>query len=266
MNLKDICFEVIGLVKETGDYVVEAGEGDNKFSIESKGKNNYVTEIDKKSEQKLVDGLLKILPESGFIAEEGTGEKAERYNWVIDPIDGTTNFIHGLPPYAISVALMEQEEIILGVIYEMGLKECFYTWKNAPAYLDGKEIHVSSTAEVSGALIATGFPYTNYGRMTEFMETLGYFMENSHGLRRLGSAATDIAYVACGRFDAFYEYGLNPWDIAAGVLLVKQAGGRVSDFNGGGDYLFGKDIITSNSGIFAEFQGTIRKIMNAKSL
>lgn len=264
MNLKDICFEVIDLVKETAAYVVEAGEDRNMLSIESKGKHNFVTEIDKKSEQKLVEGLLKILPESGFIAEEGTGEKAERFNWVIDPIDGTTNFIHGLPPFAISVALMDNDEIVIGVIFEMGLKECFYTWKNAPAYLDGNEIRVSDTQNVSGSLIATGFPYTNFGRLTQFMKTLEYFMENSHGLRRLGSAATDIAYVACGRFDGFYEYGLNAWDVAAGVLLVKQAGGKVSDFSGGADYLFGKDIITTNSSIFEELQQKIEEIMNAK--
>ena len=218
--------------------------------------------MDKKAEQILVSGLSKLLPESGFIAEEGTSVKhGETYNWVIDPVDGTTNFIHGVYPFAISVALIEKEELIAGIVYEFGLDEYFYSWKGGGAWLNGNPIKVSEVSTVGQALIATGFPYTNFTYLKEFMNSMDYFMKNSHGLRRLGSAATDIAYVACGRYDGFYEYGLNPWDIAAGILLVREAGGEVSDFNGNKEPLFSGDIICANRNNFAEFQNTVRKIM-----
>ncbi|MFW6371385.1 MAG: inositol monophosphatase family protein, partial [Bacteroidota bacterium] len=153
---------------------------------------------------------------------------------------------------------------VLGIVYEMGLDECFYSWKGGPALLNGKEIQVSTTASVADSLIATGFPYTNYSLINNFMETLDFFMKNSHGLRRLGSAAADLAYVACGRFDAFYEYNLKPWDVAAGAFLVQQAGGKVSDFNGGNNYLFGGEIVTANNQIFPEMQEVIEKYMTKK--
>ena len=164
-------------------------------------------------------------------------------------------------PFAISVGLAEGDEIVAGIIYEFGLNEYFYAWKGGGAWRNGERIKVSSTQSVAGALIATGFPYTDFRYLDQFLQSIHYFMANSHGLRRLGSAATDIAYVACGRYDAFYEYGLNPWDIAAGILLVKEAGGSVSDFNGEENPLFKEDIICSNGHIQKEFQETTRKIM-----
>ena len=156
---------------------------------------------------------------------------------------------------------MDDEEIILGVVHEIALKESFYAWKDSKAFLNGKEIRVSKIDKVNDSLIATGFPYTNFSHISNFMDTVRFFMENSHGLRRLGSAATDIAYIACGRFDAFYEYGLNPWDVAAGILIVKQAGGKVSDFKGGNNYLFGGEIVISNYLIFDEFLEDVKTIM-----
>ena len=262
MNLEEVCKQVIDIVKETADLILAEGEKRSGFTPETKGRHDYVTHVDKMAESKLVEELGSLIPESGFIAEEGSSsKKGDVYNWVIDPIDGTTNFIHGLPPYAISVALMEKDELVAGVVYEMGLKECFYAWKDSPAYLNGKEIKVSSVKKVNDSLIATGFPYTNYKYLPEFLESLQYFMENSHGLRRLGSAATDIVYIACGRFDAFYEYGLNPWEVAAAVLILRPAGGFSSDFSGGNNYLFGQEIISSNGTLHSEFQEIIFKIM-----
>ncbi len=250
------------LVKSTAIFIEGEKAKHGDLGIEVKGRHNYVTSVDKNSERMLVKGLLDILPGSGFITEEGTAsDKNERFKWIIDPIDGTTNFIHGLPPYAISIALMDNDEIVVGVIYELGMKECFYAWKGSPAYLNGREISVSKVTTLSDSLIATGFPYTNFKYLERFMETLIFFMENSDGLRRLGSAATDIAYTACGRFEGFYEYGLNPWDVAAGILILKQAGGKVSDFDGGSDYLFGGEIVASNEFVFEEFQRTIEKFM-----
>ena len=208
--------------------------------------------------------MCKLLPESGFIAEEGTSDKkGEKYNWIIDPLDGTTNYIHGLSPWAVSIALQEDNEMVIGVVYEVGLDECFYAWKNSAAFLNGKEIRVSEINKVDNALLATGFPYHDYTKIENFMKTLDYFMRHSHGLRRLGSAATDLVYVACGRIEGFYEYGLNPWDVAAGAFIVERAGGQNSDFSGSDNYFFGEEIISSNKNIFYEFNNAIQKIMKS---
>jgi myo-inositol-1(or 4)-monophosphatase len=249
------------VARATGDFILTEREKFTASTIEAKGKHNFVTHVDTAAEQMLVDGLEKLVPGSGFIAEEGTaGQSGERHKWVIDPVDGTTNYIHGLPPFAISIALMDREEIVLGVIYELGFREFFYAWKGGKAYQDGKEIQVSKTSRVSDALIATGFPYTYFEHLEGFMDSVNYFMQNSHGLRRLGSAATDLAYVACGRFEAFYEYGLNPWDVAAGGFIIQQAGGKNCDFYGKDNWLFGGTIIATNAAISAEFREVIRKI------
>lgn len=261
-ELKNICFQVIDLVKDTSKLVLRESQKGKNLGLEAKGKHDYVTRVDKAAEAKLVEGLSVIIPESGFIAEEGTStKKGDKYNWVIDPIDGTTNFIHGLFPFAISVALMEDDEVVIGVVYEFGLKECFYAWKGSEAYLNEQIISVSQVNKVSDSLIATGFPYTNFEYLDEFFNSMRYFMGNSHGLRRLGSAATDIVYVACGRFEGFYEYGLNAWDVAAACLILDRAGGRSSDFTGGDNYLFGGEIVSSNSEVFEEFQQSVNKLM-----
>ncbi len=262
IQYQKICTDAIEVVKEAATYVRDQHENRSGFNIEEKGKQNFVTEVDKKAELILVSGLSNLLPEAGFIAEEGTSDKhGETYNWIIDPIDGTTNFIHGVFPFAISVGLTEKNEVVAGIVYEFGLNEFFYAWKGGGAWLNGNPIQVSGNNTIGQSLIATGFPYTNFTYLTEYMNSMDFFMKNSHGLRRLGSAATDIAYVACGRYDSFYEYGLNPWDIAAGILLVKEAGGEVSDFEGFEEPLFSKNIICSNRNSYTEFQAAIQKIM-----
>lgn len=259
---REICFHAMEVVREAAAYVRGRHEKRGDLAIEEKGKQNFVTEVDKEAEQILVRGLSEILPEAGFIAEEGTSRlEGKTFQWVIDPVDGTTNFIHGVYPFAISVGLIEHEEVVAGIVYEFGLDETFYAWKGGGAWLNGNRIRVSGVTSIGRALIATGFPYTNFKYLAEFMESMDFFMKHSHGLRRLGSAATDIAYVACGRYDGFYEYGLNPWDIAAGILLVREAGGEVSDFRGRRDPLFREDIVCANRDCFAEFQQTIQKIM-----
>ncbi|WP_075591146.1 inositol monophosphatase family protein [Labilibacter marinus] len=260
MDLATLCHSVTELAKKTGQYIRE--EAAKAKRIEVKGKNDFVTHIDKGSEERIVAKLSELLPEAGFIAEEGTSDKVgERYNWIIDPIDGTTNFIHGLAPHAISIALEDKNEIVLGVVFELGLDECFYSWKGADAFLNGNKIEVSKAPSVADSLLATGFPYSDYSKMSGFMKSLDYFMKNSHGLRRLGSAATDLAYVACGRFEGFYEYGLKPYDVAAGAFLVKQAGGDNCDFKGGDDFIYGEEIISSNAFIHQELKGIIKQIM-----
>lgn len=263
MDLQDVCKQVVELTATVGEFIREQRKEFTIDRVETKGLHDFVSYVDKESEKRLVDGLTTILPQAGFIAEEGTGsQKPGGLNWIIDPLDGTTNFIHGLPPYAISIALMDGDKVILGVINEVTLNECFYAWGNGKAYLNGKEIRVSEISTVEGALIATGFPYYDYNRIDPFMDSMEYFMRYSHGLRRLGSAATDLAYVACGRFEAFYEYSLQPWDVAAGAFIVEQAGGRVSDFSGEKNHIFGKEIVASNAEIFQPFLGIISNFMN----
>jgi myo-inositol-1(or 4)-monophosphatase len=154
---------------------------------------------------------------------------------------------------------MDGEEVILGVVHEAVADECFYAWRGSKAFLNGKEIHVSEAATVETALVATGFPYYNFEKIQRYMSSLAFFMQRSHGMRRLGSAATDLAYVACGRFEAFYEYSLQPWDVAAGSLIVQQAGGKVSDFSGGNTYIFGQELVCTNANIYEEFLKIVKQ-------
>lgn len=265
MQYREFCYSAMDVVKEAASYIRGKHENRDELNFLEKGRHNFVTEVDKEAEKILVNGLQEVLPESGFIAEEGTSNrKGEIFNWVIDPVDGTTNFIHGVYPFAISVGLMEKDEVVAGIVYEFGLNECFYAWKGGGAWLNGDPIQVSTVSRVENGLIATGFPYTEYEYLSQFMESVAYFMKNSHGLRRLGSAATDIAYVACGRYDGFYEYGLHPWDVAAGIILVKEAGGKVSDFDGQDNPVFREDIICSNANSHSEFLEIVQKIMSGK--
>ncbi len=259
MNLELITIQVCNLCRSVGSFIKNELRNIKSSDIEEKSAHNFVTYVDKTAEERLMGELLKILPEAGFIAEENQKtKKGERYNWIIDPLDGTTNFIHSIPLFSISIALMEGNEIISGVIYEINLQECFYAWKNSQAFLNRTTIKVSETANLNNSLLATGFPYYDYSKLDQYLELFKYFMENTRGIRRLGSASVDLAYVACGRFDGFYEYGLSPWDVAAGALIVQQAGGKVCDFSGNKNYIFGKEIITSNQNIFSEFLNVIK--------
>jgi len=263
MDHKTLCETTIRIAREAGSYIYERIDQISPGDVEIKGRHNFVTEVDKSAEVLIIDKLKDLVPGAGFIAEEGTSvSKGDIYNWVIDPLDGTTNFIHGAPPVAVSIALIENNMPVVGVIYEIWLKETFYAWKDSKAYLDGKEIRVSDTRSIKEALIATGFPYHNFDRIKGFMRTIDYFFNNTHGVRRLGSAATDLAYVACGRFDGFYEYNLSPWDVAAGALILTQAGGTVTDFRGGNEYLFGREIVAGNREIFDEFLYDVGRFMN----
>lgn len=265
MDYSDLCIKIREVVMHVAGYIEEQHLKRTDLNIEAKGRQNFVTAVDKEAERLLVRKLEKVIPEAGYIAEEGTSSRrGERFNWIIDPLDGTTNFIHGVPPFAISVALADNYEIVAGVIYEFGLRELFYSWKGGGAWLNDKPIRVSQVSSIGDSLIATGFPYTDFEYLSEFMNSISWFMKNSHGLRRLGSAATDIAYVACGRYDGFYEYGLNPWDLAAGALILSEAGGKVSDFNGKNNYLFGGEIICTNRLIHDEFTSVVKKFMKSE--
>ena len=247
MNLEKLCSEVCDAVRTTGGFIREERKTFSQSKVEYKGLNDLVSYVDKTAEQQLVNAFVKLLPESGFIAEENTNNtRSVGYNWIIDPLDGTTNFIHQIPCYAISVALMLDGKIILGVVYEIARDECFYAFENSSAYLNGVKIKVSETKELNDSLLATGFPYNDFTSLENYIRLLTFFMKNTRGIRRIGSAATDLCYVACGRFDGFFEYALKPWDVAAGAFIAQQAGAKVCDFKGGNDFIFGKQVIVGN--------------------
>ena len=260
MKLNQLISQVIDVSKEAGQFIRQERKTFDPDKIEYKGLNDLVSYVDKTAEQKIVAGLEKIFPEAGFITEEKTQNRVgERYNWVIDPLDGTTNFIHGLPTYSVSIALQDGDEPILGVVYEINQDECFYAHADAPAYLNGIEIRVSKIPTVAGSLLATGFPYYDFSLQARYLELFAHLMRNCHGIRRIGSAAVDLAYTACGRFEAFYEYNLNAWDIAAGIVIVKQAGGEVVNFTGGNEVIKKRELIATNGLITQEMLDYISK-------
>jgi len=259
-DLQQITLQVCQLARSVGWYLKDEIDKLGSTEIETKGLNNFVTYVDKTAEHQIIEALKQILPDAGFIAEETPDAiTKDRYNWVIDPLDGTTNFIHGLPVYSISIALMEKDEVISGVVFEPNQNECFYTWKGGPAMMNEQQVEVSKAATIKDSLLTTGFPYYDFSKIDQYLELFRFLMKNSHGIRRFGSAAVDLAYVACGRFDGFYEYSLHPWDVAAGSLIVKQAGGKISDFSGKKNYIFGKEIVATNEKIYIEFMDEIKK-------
>jgi myo-inositol-1(or 4)-monophosphatase len=257
-DLQEITSRVAEISRQVGGWMkeqrIQAGQA------ELKSPNNLVTFVDKESERRIVEALHEILPGAGFIAEEGTGIRNEKgFNWVIDPLDGTTNFVHGVPVWCISIALVDGLEPVAGVIYDPSSGECFEAFTGGGATLNGKRIYVSETAQLEKSLLATGFPYDDFGRENQYFQLLKSIMHKTRGIRRLGSAAIDMAWVACGRFEAFYEYGLNPWDVAAGTIIIREAGGVVSGFKPGNDPVFGEDIIAANRGIHVELIGEVGK-------
>lgn len=242
LSVCDLCIDVGVFVKQQTD-ILETSQ------IEFKGRHDMVSYIDRSAEEKIIAELKKLLPESGFIAEESGEMIAEKYNWIIDPIDGTTNYVHHVPIFSISIALQRDNEIILGVVYEINQKECFYACEGGGAFMNGKNIHVSSHNQIDDCMIGTGFPYSDFSKLKPYMALLEDMLQNARGVRRLGSAAVDLAYVASGRYDVYFEYALHPWDVAAGAFIVKQAGGNVTNFDGGDDPIFGRSILAGTPNI-----------------
>jgi myo-inositol-1(or 4)-monophosphatase len=262
MDLQQIEKHVITTCEEVSDFMRKEGAAFDLSRIELKGEgfNNLVSYVDKESEKKIVTTLKKILPAAGFITEEGTVEQTsnQEYNWIIDPLDGTTNYLHGLPLYAISIALVKNNQPILGIVYNVVPNECFHAIEGGKAYLNDKEIKVSRIAQLGESLLATGFPYYHLDKSEVYLDIIKDFLAKTHGIRRLGSAAIDLAFVACGRLEGFFEYNLNPWDVAAGVFILERAGGKVTDFKGGNNYLFGGQLCASNTLIHPEMMDAIK--------
>lgn len=262
LDLPTLTCDVCKIAREAGSLILNERKSFSDKKVEVKGHNDFVSYVDKSAEKLIVDELKKLLPEAGFITEEGTEKQdANPLKWVIDPLDGTTNFIHGVPCFSVSIALLSGKEPLIGVIYEINQDEMFSSWKDGGAFLNNEKITVSSSQAVKDSLFGTGFPYYDYHLLDQYLGLFKHLMKHSHGLRRPGSAATDLAYVASGRFDGFYEYSLSPWDVAAGVLLVREAGGVVSNFDGGDDAIFVREIIATNQGIYEEFLALLRSFM-----
>lgn len=256
-ELKTLVKEVEAIAKIAGNYIRTERTHFNYSKVEIKGLNDLVSHVDKESERLIVKALKALLPGSGFLVEENTSSEKGDYTWIVDPLDGTTNFVHGIPCYAVSIGLEYQGEIILGVVYEVSREECFSAMASGGAYLNGKPIKVSERQSLSESLIATGFPIYNFEHLDNYLLVLKELMQCTQGLRRIGSAASDLCYLACGRVDAFFEYNLNPWDVAAGALIVKEAGGLVQDFKKGNTWLYGKQICAGNPILFEEFSSLV---------
>ena len=259
INLEELTTHTIELSKSIGAWMKEQ-TSIHEHVAEVKSENNLVTYVDKESERRFVEGLRKLLPEAGFVAEEGTGERnATGLNWVIDPLDGTTNFVHGMPVWCTSIGLCDGIKPILGVIFDPNTNECFSAYTGGGAKLNGQLIHVSKINSLQQSLLATGFPYDDFGREEEYIQLFRKLIRGTRGLRRLGSAALDMAWTACGRLEGFYEYGLNPWDVAAGSIIVQEAGGMVTEFNGGDNFIFGEDLVCTNAIVHSEMLDVIKK-------
>ena len=261
IDIERIEQQTIELVKEVGRFIREQRAQFDSSKIEHKGLHDYVSYVDKGSERQLVDGLSRILPGSGFIVEENTARHSTEENiWIIDPLDGTTNFLHNVYPFAISVALQHKGELVLGIVYELGRNELFHSAGNG-AFCNGQPISASAAPDLEQSLIVTGFPISKYGRLDGHVATVKEIVLHSQGIRRTGSAASDLAYVACGRFDGYFEYGLNPWDVAGGAFIAQQAGALVSDYRGGSDYLFGGEILAASKNVYPRLLEILQKEM-----
>ncbi|WP_417458045.1 inositol monophosphatase family protein [Kordiimonas sp.] len=233
-----------------------------QLQVSKKGPADFVSQADKRAEKILFEELNRARPDFGFLLEESGEIKGKRddIRFIIDPLDGTTNFLHGLPHFAISVAVEERGELIAGVVYAPLTDELFWAEKGQGAYLNEARLRVSGRNKMEDALLATGIPFKGRGDHETFMAEMAEFMPNVAGIRRFGSAALDLAYVAAGRYDGFWEAGLASWDIAAGILLVKEAGGYVSDYKGTSDMLKSGDIIAANDQLHAPMQRVIKRV------
>lgn len=263
IDLEQLCGEVRQLAIETGHFLKEEKKHFRRELVEEKNSHDYVSYVDKESERRIVQRLSALLPQAGFIAEEGSGGMTgEPYCWLVDPLDGTTNFIHDNAPYCVSIALRNQEEILLGVVYEVCRDECFWAWKGSPAYLNGKEIHTSSVCNLDQSFIELGFPYDAERFRPFITRMIERLYGQVGGLRLMGSAAAELCYIAAGRFEARLEGLLGPWDIAAGAIILQQAGGKITDFNGGNTFYSGHQVIASNGNIHGDILKIIQDLQN----
>jgi len=235
----------------------------DQLNVEHKGKNDYVSEVDKEAENTIIQTIKKYYPDHDILAEESgvnkAKKKASEVRWIIDPLDGTTNFLHQFPQFCVSIAIEVKGKIQHAAIFDPVRDEMFTASRGSGAFLNNRRLRVSEQKTLDNALLATGFPYHDFSYIDAYMDSFKSFMLNTAGIRRAGSAALDLAYVACGRVDGYWEFNLKPWDIAAGALLVQEAGGLSTDFTGGDNYLKSGNILAANTKLYKEMAQTIGK-------
>lgn len=239
--------------------IIKDIRANSAFDIELKGKNDLVTDADLASEKKIIEIIKSRFPDDQFLAEESNTYDSlpDGRIWIIDPIDGTTNFAHGYPPFCISIALWMDRNPKIAVVLEIANNELFWAVEGEGAWLNEQKLQISNITDPSMSLIATGFPYSQFGLVDQYLRVLKNLMHKTHGIRRPGAASYDLCCVAAGRVDGFYEYGLSPWDVAAGALIIKEAGGTIVDWKGEQNWLFGKRIICGNHSIVAFLKNEI---------
>lgn len=247
----DFELEVAKQAATSAAEIIQQYQRNDNFSVDYKGKNDLVTEADLKAEEEILSFIKKEFPDDYILAEETADEISmpEGRTWLIDPIDGTTNFTHGFPIYCVSIGFWENRKPKMGLVLEVSSGEYFTALAGEGAYLNGKPISVSRSEDPKQALVGTGFPYNDLSLVDHYLQFFRMLMSSIQGVRRPGAAAFDLCCVACGRFDGFYEYSLNPWDVAAAGLIVQEAGGVITDWTGGNDWLFGKRIVAGNPSI-----------------
>lgn len=234
--------------RKAGAYIIEAMSGLRQ--VDYKGRVDMVTNVDRGSEAIILECIRRVYPEHAILAEEtGDNQLCSDWRWVIDPIDGTTNFVHGYPFFCVSIAVQFRQQTVTAVVFDPVHDELFSALLGQGAFLNGEPLRVSQTTELSKALLATGFPYDLGDRWHRSMDYFKLFYYQTHGVRRDGAAALDLCYVAAGRFDGFWEYDLKPWDVAAGLLLVTEAGGKITDFKGNPSALGDGQLVASNGGL-----------------
>ena len=237
----------IKAARSAGNIIVRSMDQLDTLSVSTKGRNDFVSEVDKNAEKEIIKIIRRAYPSHGFLAEEsGSHEGDEESVWIIDPLDGTTNFLHGFPQFAVSIALKQKGRLEHAVIYDPLRQEIFSASRGAGAQLNDRRIRVSQAKGLEGSLLGTGFPFRQMDHLNNYIEILKSIIPQAAGVRRPGSAALDLAYVAAGRLDGFWEFGLKPWDLAAGALLVQEAGGILSDFEGGSEFMRTGDIVAGN--------------------
>ncbi len=248
--------------------IIREFAANESFNVELKRKNDLVTDADLASENKILEIIKNEFPEDHFLAEESNthSELPDGRVWIIDPIDGTTNFSHGFPPFCVSIGFWENKEPKVGLVLEVANDEWFWAVEGEGAWLGEERITISKTTDPSKSLIGTGFPYSQFELVDPYLKVLKNLMQKTHGIRRAGSAAYDLCCVASGRLDAFYEYGLNPWDIAAGMVIIKEAGGVYTDWTGEQNHLFGKRIITGNPALCKFLESELRACFDEEEL
>jgi myo-inositol-1(or 4)-monophosphatase len=241
--------------RRAGNVISRGARDLDRLTVTAKGPKDFVSEIDRAAERAIVDTLLDAYPDHAILAEEGTakGDNADAENvWIIDPLDGTTNFLHGFPQYCVSIALAQKGQVTQGVIYDPVRNDLFTATRGRGAFLNDHRMRVSKRAHLRDCLIGTGFPFRDGSYLDTYLQMMKTMIENTAGLRRPGAAALDLAYVAAGFYDGFWEVGLNPWDVAAGSLLVQESGGLIGDLSGEGDFLHGGQVIAATPKIFAQ--------------